>query len=194
MACLDGSNLVETLTGHRAAAEIKEGDMVKTLRDAAVPTYTKVTRNVLNRGVVAFTEVGLDDGKSFNVTSGHIVAVKRATGDVEIEQARNLKVGDVMMTSSTEVRVVATRTLQQSSRWSLETEIGSVLVNDVLVTSICEDTFSRLPNTFSSALEFWRQQHKAVSDAEVLFHHTLAPAFSKMQCAMNGTECTRMDA
>merc|ERR1712032_3152 len=96
-------------------------------------------------------------------------------------------IGDVMMTSSTKVKVVATRTLQQNSRWSLETEAGSVLVNDVLVTSICEDTFSRLPRTFSTALGFWRQQHKAVSDAEVLFYHTLAPAFSGMQYVVNGT-------
>lgn len=159
-ACLDGSNLVATEHGHKKVSDVERGDMVATFDDAGHITYTPVVRNVQNEGVVDFIEVGLDDGKAFNATVEHIVAVKRATGAVEIEQSQHLRVGDVMVTSTAPAKVVTTRTFQQATRWTLATEAGSVLVNGVLMTTICDDSFPELPKNFSAAISLWRQQHE----------------------------------
>lgn len=169
-SCLDGSNLVNTSTGVKKVSEVAQGDYIATINDTGLIEYTQVRGNTPNHGLVDFIEIILDDGKAFNVTYNHIVAVERSAGNVEIEQAEHVELGDTLVTSTGHAKASTIRRLQQNSRWTLATKAGSMLVNGVLVTGICADDFEALPTNFWDALAAWRLQHHDIAEADLLFH------------------------
>jgi len=163
-SCLDGTNLVNTSTGVKQVSEVAQGDFIATINDNGLTEYTRVRGNTLNHGLVDFIEITLDDGKAFNVTYNHIVAVERSAGNVEIDQAEHVKLGDTLVTSTGHAKASIIRRLQQNSRWTLSTKAGSMLVNGVLVTGICADDFEVLPKNFWDALVAWRLQHHGITE------------------------------
>lgn len=169
-ACLDGTNLVNTSTGVKQVSEVAQGDFIATINDKGLTEYTQVRSNTLNHGLVDFIEITLDDGKAFNVTYNHIVAVERSAGNVEIDQAEHLKLGDTLVTLTGHAKASIIRRLQQNSRWTLSTKAGSMLVNGVLVTGICADDFEVLPKNFWDALVAWRLQHHGITEKSLPSH------------------------
>merc|ERR1712083_591809 len=129
--------------------------------DSGKIAYTKVIQNVETHGVVDFTEIQMEDGYAFNATREHIVAVSRP-GGLEIEQAHNIQIGDIMVTSESHAKVSSVRSFEKMSKWTLGTAAGSVLVNGVWMSSICDDMFALLPIQFSAALKVWRENHEQV--------------------------------
>lgn len=169
-SCLDGSNLVNTSTGAKQVSEVAQGDFIATINDNGLIEHTQVRGNTLNHGLVDFIEIILDDGKAFNVTYNHIVAVERSAGNVEIGQAEHVKLGDTLVTSTGHAKASMIRRLQQHSRWTLSTQAGSMLVNGVLVTGICADDFEALPKNLWDALAAWRLQHHDITEKALPSH------------------------
>jgi len=160
---LDGDNMVMTEGGRKKVRDVHSGDMVASLEDDGSEVFVPVAFNKQFDEDVSFIEVALEDGRAFNVTEEHVVPVRRADG-LELDHAAHVQVGDRMITSSgAESAVASVRHIMQASRWTLGTESGTILVNDILVTSVCDNAFTKLPVEYS-ALQSWRTQHQEMFD------------------------------
>lgn len=158
--CLDGTNQVMTDHGAKDIAEVNVGDAVVTLTDAGELVSTTVLLNLKTEGDVSFKEIRLHDGTTFNATDEHIVGVRRSSALLEVEQAQQVKVGDDMLTADgTYATVQSVRPVTKTSKWTLATAMGTVLVNGVYMTAVCDDSFSEMPKDFSAATAWWRDHH-----------------------------------
>lgn len=111
-------------------------------------------------GVFGFTEIKLQKDYAFNVTNEHMVVIQRR-GLLEIDRAQHTRIGDVMLLASSErVKVLSTRSFELNQKWTLGTFDGTVLVQGVLVSSMCDDSVSQLPTHLADATRKWRREHK----------------------------------
>lgn len=161
--CLDGSNLVTTPNGPVPVARIKPGDLIATLSMAEEIVYTRVVKNEqvkTDDASFGFRHVHLRCGQSFNVTDEHILVTERPDGVLHIEQAQHIHVGDVMVTEmGARSSVSFTHSFQSPEKWTLGTVDGTALVNGVLMTTMCDDSFAELPKEYNTAMTIWRQEH-----------------------------------
>jgi len=143
--------------------EIKVGAMIATLSETGETVYTRVVRNrqvTTNNASFGFRHVRLADGHAFNVTNEHILVAERPGGTLQIEQAQNIHVGDVMVTEKGgRSRVLSTDSFHLPEKWTLGTVDGTALVNGVLMTTMCDDSFLQLPKSYKQAMSVWRTEH-----------------------------------
>ena len=160
--CLDGSDLVKTANGSTPVAQIKAGDLVATLGMAGEIVYTRIVKNQqvkLTDAPFGFRHIRLANGLSFNVTDEHVMVTESADGVLQIEQALHIRDGDVMVTETgARSSVSFTHAFQSPEKWVLGTVDGTALVNGVLMTTICDDSFQQLPRQYKAAMSKWRRE------------------------------------
>lgn len=162
--CHDASNLVTTKNGPIPVAEVKPGDLIATLSDAEEIVYTRVVKNAqlkTDAAAFGFRHVRLANGQAFNVTNEHILVTERPGGILQIERAHNILVGDVMVTDmGARSSVSFTHSFHLPEKWTLGTEDGTALVNGVLMTTMCDDSFPQLSKRYKTAMSVWRTEHR----------------------------------
>jgi len=162
VACQYGDSVVMTKRdGPKPVRRVLPGDYITTFNITTGKIFTPVTRNFKAEGSFHFVEIALAHGvHTVNVTDEHLMVVGR--GDhLQLEQAKSVLVGDKMITSNGGMEVVtSTRSFILTEKWILETKEGSALLNDVQMTTICDDNFDALPKDYETAMHIWTVAHK----------------------------------
>lgn len=170
--CQDGSNVVMSAQGIPVKVrDVQVGDLVETIDEySGENIVTVVKENSHMFGLFSFIEVALDGDVAFNVTSEHVVVVQRGQ-KWEIERAQNVRVGDVMLSSSrVPTAVQSTRQYTNSEKWVFGTHHGTALVNGIQMTTFCDDSFDLLPRNYTSAMKTWRRLHAAFGPGSLEAH------------------------
>lgn len=170
LTCQDGSNFVISAQGVEVKVrDVRVGDLIETIDEGSGNRKMTIVRgNAPVYGLFGFIEVALEGGVAYNVTSEHVVVLRRGE-KWEIERAQNVRIGDVMLTSSRALpKVKSTRPFTRSEKWVLSTQDGTALVNGIQMTTFCDDVFDLLPKDYVSAVKTWRRLHAATSPAHML--------------------------
>lgn len=168
-----------------AVQELVPGDHVLTLSHGRF-VATKVLHNQRSRGDFAFTELVAKQGETvFNLTvtdehnlvwarGGQESKMHLGEDDWEVAMARLLNVGDfvpVMVTNETAgagartdlARLTWLRQVQLNVKNTLITELGTMLANGILVTTICDGDLLVDPPKFNATLQKWRSLHRGLA-------------------------------
>jgi hypothetical protein len=114
--------------------EIKKGDLVLTF-DENEKIYSKVIENIKNEGIFEFYEIQLKDGKNISVTGNHTMIVFD-NNTIKFKYACELKEGDLLRTNDGLHEISKISNEMKYNSYQISTEKGTVLANDVLVSTI----------------------------------------------------------
>lgn len=135
---------------------IGENSVVKCLNDNDVtfPTFTKITRIQIIEGHFDFVQLDFDDKvTSINVTAPHIMIVLSKEKGFSAKAAKDVKVGDQMLSSKTGkvLRVSNISPFYKFRKVNVETESGTLVANGLYVSGVCEHN-PQIQNTTSNVL------------------------------------------
>ena len=114
--------------------EIKKGDLVLTF-NGNEKIFSKVIETKLNEGIFEFYDIQLKDGKNISVTGNHTMIVFD-NNTIKFKYACELKVGDLLRTNDGLHEIVKISNEMKYNSYKISTEKGTVLANDVLVSTI----------------------------------------------------------
>lgn len=135
---------------------IGENSVVKCLsdKDVTFPTFTKVTRMQIIEGHFDFVQLDFDDKVTFiNVTTPHIMIVLSKKKGFSAKAAKDVKVGDQMLSSKTGkvLRVSNINPFYKFRKINVETESGTLVANGLYVSGVCENN-PQIQNATSNVL------------------------------------------
>lgn len=135
---------------------IGENSVVKCLsdKDVTFPTFTKVTRMQIIEGHFDFVQLDFDDNvTSINVTTPHIMIVLSKEKGFSAKAAKDVKVGDQMLSSKTGkvLRVSNINPFYKFRKINVETESGTLVANGLYVSGVCENN-PQIQNATSNVL------------------------------------------
>lgn len=145
--------------------KVKTGDLVATKKEGEI-FWTKVLRNQRSQGEFPFVEVtvkNLHDGalRQIRITPEHGLVHVGNEGQLTIDVAANVQVGDKMMgINGTSLSVVDVSNLLLPEKYTLETEDGTVLASELLMTTLCHEELSGGERLFDSTMNSWRSKHQ----------------------------------
>ena len=114
--------------------EIKKGDLVLTF-NGNEKIFSKVIETKLNEGIFEFYDIQLKDGKNISVTGNHTMIVFD-NNTIKFKYACELKVGDLLRTNDGLHEILKISNEMKYNSYKISTEKGTVLANDVLVSTI----------------------------------------------------------
>ena len=136
--------------------ELKVNDLVLANNEKKL---TKVVKNVKNEGIFDYTQIILESGKELTVTNEHGVIVLDEESNKRIMIANNLKEGQKLITlEGTEV-IKKINKLKIKDKFILETEDGTVIANNIYVSTICDDMIDEKMNS-DDLLKHWKNKHE----------------------------------
>ena len=118
----------------KSVDEIKKGDLVLTF-DGKNKIFSKVIENKKNEGIFEFYEIQLKDGKNISVTGNHTMIVFD-NNTIKFKYACELKEGDLLRTNDGLHEISKINNEMMYNSYKISTEKGTVLANDVLVSTI----------------------------------------------------------
>ena len=120
----------------KIASEIRKGDLVLTF-DGKEKVFTKVMDTKKNEGIFEFYEMKLKNGKNISVTGNHTMIVfDKNTKEIKFKYACELKEGDLLRTNDGLFEIMKINNEMMYNSYEISTEKGTVLANDVLVSTI----------------------------------------------------------
>jgi len=139
---------------------IKAGDYVATLNSQNEKIITKVLRNFEEKGNFHFIAITTEKSHQIEVTPDHGLIVFDKTSDkLNLLKAKDLKLGDELIVSGNLLKINRIEHTIRREKWTLETTEGTVLANEIYVSTICtEDLDQSLP--LELVMNEWKQNHK----------------------------------
>ena len=120
----------------KSVSEIRKGDLVLTF-DGKEKVFSKVIENKLNEGIFEFYEIQLKNGNNISVTGNHTMIVfDKDAKEIKFKFACELKVGDLLRTTDGLHEIMKINNEMKYNSYQISTEKGTVLANDVLVSTI----------------------------------------------------------
>lgn len=116
--------------------ELKENDLVLANNENK---FTKVVRNVKSEGIFDYIQIILESGKELTVTNEHGVIVIDEESNRRVIKARNLREGQVVITLEGPEIIKRINNLKIKDKYILETLDGTVIANNIYVSTICDD-------------------------------------------------------
>ena len=134
---------------------IGENSVVKCLNEDDVTSlsFTKIKRMQIIEGHFDFVQLDFEDKvTSLNVTTPHIMIVHSKDKGFMAKAAKDVKVGDQMLSSKTGtvLRVSKISSFHKSRKIHVETESGTLVANGLYVSGVCEYN-PRIQNTTSQS-------------------------------------------
>jgi len=120
--------------------------------------FTKVVRNVKSLGTFNYTQITLESGKTLTVTNERGVIILNNKSNKKIIRASDLKEGQMLITMQGAEVIKNLKYLSIKDKYILETQDGTVIVNEVYVSTICEDMIDEKINT-DDLIENWKAKH-----------------------------------
>jgi hypothetical protein len=122
---------------------------------------TKVVRNVKSEGIFNYTQIILESGKELTITNEHGVIVLDEKSNKRVIKAANLRKGQNLITLDGPEMIKNINNLQIKDKYILETEDGTVIANNIYVSTICDDMIDEKMNA-DDLLKNWKNNHRGL--------------------------------
>jgi intein/homing endonuclease len=122
---------------------------------------TKVVRNVKSEGIFNYTQIILESGKELTITNEHGVIVLDEETNKKVIKAANLREGQKLITLKGPEMIKNINNLQIKDKYILETEDGTVIANNIYVSTICDDMIDEKINS-DDLLKQWKDKHERI--------------------------------
>ena len=122
---------------------------------------TKVVRNVKSEGIFNYTQIILESGKELTITNEHGVIVLDEKSNKRVIKAANLREGQKLITLKGPEMIKNINNLQIKDKYILETEDGTVIANNIYVSTICDDMIDEKINS-DDLLKQWKDKHERI--------------------------------
>ena len=120
--------------------------------------FTKVVRNVKSLGTFNYTQITLESGKTLTVTNERGVIILNNKSNKKIIRASDLKEGQMLITILGAEVIKNLKYLSIKDKYILETQDGTVIANEVYVSTICEYMIDEKINA-DDLIENWKAKH-----------------------------------
>ena len=138
--------------------ELKKNDLVLANNGNKL---TKVVRNVKSEGIFNYTQIILESGKKLTITNEHGVIVLDKETNKKVIKAANLREGQKLITLKGPEMIKNINNLQIKDKYILETEDGTVIANNIYVSTICDDMIDEKINS-DDLLKQWKNKHERI--------------------------------
>lgn len=138
--------------------ELKKNDLVLANSENKV---TKVVKNVKNEGLFDYKQIILDSGKELTITDEHAVIIVDEGSNKRIISASNLREGQKVITLDGPEVIKKINELKIKDKYILETMDGTVIANNIYVSTICDDMIDEKMNA-EDLLEHWKSKHEGL--------------------------------
>jgi hypothetical protein len=138
--------------------ELKKNDLVLANNGNKL---TKVVRNVKSEGIFNYTQIILESGKELTITNEHGVIVLDEKSNKRVIKAANLRKGQNLITLDGPEMIKNINNLQIKDKYILETEDGTVIANNIYVSTICDDMIDEKINS-DDLLKQWKDKHERI--------------------------------
>ena len=136
--------------------ELKENDLVLANNEHK---FTKVFRNVKSEGIFDYIQIILESGKELTVTNEHGVIVLDDKSNKRVIKANNLKEGQILITLEGPEVIKSISNLRIKDKYILETLDGTVIANNIYVSTICDDVIDEKINA-DDLIQQWKNKHE----------------------------------
>ena len=136
--------------------ELKENDIVLANNERK---FTKVVRNVKSEGIFDYIQIILESGKELTVTNEHGVIVLDEKSNKRVITANNLKEGQMLITLEGPEVIKRINNLRIKDKYILETLDGTVIANNIYVSTICDDMIDEEINA-DDLIQQWKNKHE----------------------------------
>ena len=136
--------------------ELKENDLVLANNENK---FTKVVRNVKSEGIFDYIQIILESGKELTVTNEHGVIVIDEESNRRVIKARNLREGQVVITLEGPEIIKRINNLKIKDKYILETLDGTVIANNIYVSTICDDMIDEKLKA-DDLIQHWKNKHE----------------------------------
>lgn len=138
--------------------ELKKNDLVLANKENK---FTKVVRNVKSEGIFDYSQIILDSGKELTITNEHVVIVLDDESNKRVMRASNLRKGQKLITLDGPEMIKEINHLKIKDRYILETLDGTVIANNIYVSTICDDMVDEKINA-DDLLKKWKNKHEGL--------------------------------
>ena len=138
--------------------ELKENDLVLANNENK---FTKVVRNVKSEGIFDYIQIILESGKELTVTNEHGVIVIDEESNRRVIKARNLREGQVVITLEGPEIIKRINNLKIKDKYILETLDGTVIANNIYVSTICDDMIDEKIKA-DDLIQHWKNKHEGL--------------------------------
>ena len=138
--------------------ELKENDLVLANNENK---FTKVVRNVKSEGIFDYIQIILESGKELTVTNEHGVIVIDEESNRRVIKARNLREGQVVITLEGPEIIKRINNLKIKDKYILETLDGTVIANNIYVSTICDDMIDEKIKA-DDLIQHWKNKHENI--------------------------------
>ena len=161
-ACFSPDTKISTIEGGQIKDvliyELKKNDLVLANNGNKL---TKVVRNLKSEGIFNYTQIILESGKELTITNEHGVIVLDKETNKKVIKAANLREGQKLITLKGPEMIKNINNLQIKDKYILETEDGTVIANNIYVSTICDDMIDEKINS-DDLLKQWKDKHERI--------------------------------
>lgn len=169
IACLSSNTSITVYDNgksiKKSIIDINSGDLVETIKDNKV-LYTEVAHNTKVTGSFSFVTIRAQDiynasnTKYLEITDEHVLAIYHDNMPMTIKKASNVQIGDVLLDNNMnklQVENLHQHTLEE--KYVLITKQGTVLANDIYVTTFCDGVITGDDQLLGATIKDWQNQH-----------------------------------
>ena len=161
-ACFDSDTIISKVENGQikkvSIFELKANDLVLANHENK---FTRVVRNVKSEGIFDYTQIILESGKQLTITNEHGIIVLDGESNKRIMMANNLKEGQKLITLEGVEVIKKIKSLEIKDKYILETEDGTVIANNIYVSTICDDMIDETMNS-DELIKLWKEKHETL--------------------------------
>ena len=161
-ACFDSDTIISKVEDGQikkvSIYELKTNDLVLANHENK---FTRVIRNVKSEGLFDYTQIILESGKQLTITNEHGVIVLDGETNKKMMMANNLREGQKLITLEGVEVIKNVKSLEKKDKYILETEDGTVIANNIYVSTICDDMIDETMNS-DELIKLWKEKHETL--------------------------------
>jgi intein/homing endonuclease len=138
--------------------ELKKNDLVLANNENKC---TRVVKNVKSEGIFDYKQIILESGKELTITDEHVVIILDDKSNKRVIRASNLREGQKVITLDGPEVIKKINDLKIKDRYILETMDGTVIANNIYVSTICDDMIDEKMNA-DDLLKNWKNNHRGL--------------------------------
>ena len=122
-----------------------------------------MVRNIKSEGIFNYTQITLESGKALTVTNEHGVIILDEKLNKKIVKANDLKEGQILISLQGPEIIKNIQYLSLNDKYILETQDGTVMANNIYVSTICDDMIDEKINA-DDLIKYWKTKHSNLYD------------------------------
>ena len=138
--------------------ELKKNDLILANSENK---FTKVVKNIKSEGIFDYKQIILESSKELTITDEHVVIVLDDSSNKRVIRASNLREGQKVITLDGPEVIKKINDLKIKDRYILETMDGTVIANNIYVSTICDDMVDEGMDA-DDLLKDWKNKHEGL--------------------------------